>query len=79
MCDHRELFGDLDETIQGLVTFGDTSKVPFKGKGNIPNVYYVPAIKQNLISIGQLMERGYTLNSKNCHLTIRDYDERLMA
>ena len=58
MCGHRELFSDLDETIQGLVTFGDTSKVPFKGKGNIPiklknddssyiaNVYYVPAIKQ---------------------------------
>ena len=91
MCGHRELFSDLDETIQGLVTFGDTSKVSFKGKGNIPiklkngdhshiaNVYYVPAIKQNLISIGQLMERGYTLYSKNCHLTIRDYNGRLMA
>jgi hypothetical protein len=57
MCGQRDLFGDLDETIQGLVTFGDTSKVPFKGKGNIPiklkngdhsyitDVYYVPAIK----------------------------------
>ena len=59
MCGHLELFGDLDETKQGLVTFGDTSKVPFKGKGNIPiklkngdhshiaNVYYVPAIKRS--------------------------------
>ncbi|KAJ6976423.1 hypothetical protein NC653_028526 [Populus alba x Populus x berolinensis] len=81
----------LDETKQGLVIFGDTSKVPFKGKGNIPiklknddnshivDVYYVPAIKQNLISISQLIERGYTLYSKNCHLTIRDYNERLIA
>jgi len=91
MCGYRELFGDLDETKQGLVTFGDTSKVPFKGKGSIPiklkngdssyiaNVYYVPAIKQNLISLGQLMERGYTFYSKNCHLTIRDNNWRLMA
>ena len=33
MYGNRELFSDLDETIQGL---GDTSKVSFKGKGNIP-------------------------------------------
>ena len=91
MCGYRELFGDLDETKQGLVTFGDTSKVPFKGIGSIPikmkngdssyiaNVYYVPTIKQNLISLGQLMERGYTFYSKNCHLTIRDNNWRLMA
>ena len=91
MCGHRDLFSDLDETIQGLVTFGDTSKVPFKGKVNIPiklknrnhsyipDVYYISAIKQNLISIGQLIERGYTLCSKNCHMTIRDYNERLIV
>ncbi|KAJ6902219.1 Retrovirus-related Pol polyprotein from transposon TNT 1-94 [Populus alba x Populus x berolinensis] len=91
MCGYRELFGDLDETKQGLVTFGDTTKVPFKGKGNIPvklkngdssyiaDVYYVPAIKQNLISLGQLLERGYSFYSKNCHLTIRDNNGRLMA
>ncbi|XP_011003181.1 PREDICTED: uncharacterized protein LOC105109990 [Populus euphratica] len=64
MCGQQDLFGDLDEAIQGLVTFRDTSKVPFKVKGNIPiklkngdhsyiaDVYYVPAIKQNLVSIG---------------------------
>jgi hypothetical protein len=71
MCGQRDLFGDLDETIQRLVTFGDTSKVPFKGKGNISikfknndhsyiaDVYYVPAIKHNLLSVGQLMEKYY--------------------
>jgi hypothetical protein len=56
MCGQRDLFGDLDETIQGLVTFEDTLKVPFKGKGNIPiklknddhsyiaDIYHIPAI-----------------------------------
>ncbi|KAJ6937917.1 hypothetical protein NC652_012263 [Populus alba x Populus x berolinensis] len=91
MCGYRELFSNLDETKQGLVTFGDTTKVPFKGKGSIPvklkngdssyiaNVYYVPAIKQNLLSLGQLLERGYTFYSENCHLAIRDNNWRLMA
>ena len=57
MCGYRELFSNLDETKQGLVTFGDITKVPFKGKGSIPvklkngdssyitDVYYVTAIK----------------------------------
>ena len=91
MRGQHDLFGDLDETIQGLVTFGDTSKVPVKGKGNIPiklknddhsdivNVYYVPAIKHNMLTIGQLMEKGYTLYTKNCHLIVKDYNERLIT
>jgi len=91
MCGQRDLFGDLDETIQGLVTFGDTSKVLVKGKGNIPiklkncdhsyiaNVYYVPAIKHNMLSVGQLLEKGYTLFMKNCHLIVKDYNGRLIA
>jgi hypothetical protein len=36
MCGQHDLFGDLDEIIQGQVTFGDTFKVPVKGKDNIP-------------------------------------------
>jgi hypothetical protein len=91
MCGQRDLFGDLDETIKGLVTFGDTSKVQFKGKGNISiklkngdhgyiaDVYYVPAIRHNLLSVGQLMEKDYTLFMKNCHLTIKYYNGRLIA
>jgi len=91
MCGQQDLFGDLDETIQGLVTFGDTLKVPVKGKGNIPiklknenhsyiaYVYYVPAIKHNMLSIGQLIEKGYTLYMKNCHLTVKYYNGRLIV
>jgi len=91
MCGQQDLFGDLDKTIQGLVTFGDTSKVSFKGKDNIPiklknddhsyiaDVYYVPTIKHNLLNVGQLMEKGYTLFMNNCYLTITDYNGRLIA
>ena len=91
MCGQRDLFGDLDETIQGLVIFGDTLKVLVKGKGNIliklknddhgyiADVYNVPAIKHNMLSIGELMEKGYTLCTKNCHLIVKDYNGRLIA
>jgi len=91
MCGQQDLFVDLDETIQGLVTFEDTSKVPVKGKGNIPiklkngdhsyiaDVYYVPTITHNMLSIGQLIEKGYTFYTKNCHLTVKDYNGRLIA
>ncbi|KAK2988684.1 hypothetical protein RJ640_012720, partial [Escallonia rubra] len=33
MCGRKELFTDLDETIKGEVTFGDSSKILVKGKG----------------------------------------------
>jgi len=91
MCGQRDLFADLDETIQGLVTFRDTSNVLVKGKGNIPiklkngdhsyiaGVYYVPAIKHNMLSIGQLMEKGYTFYTKNCHMIVKNYNGRLIV
>ena len=91
MSGQRDLFKDLDETVKGQVTFGDTSKVLVKGRGNISirlkngdhnyiaDVYYVPAIKHNLLSIGQLLEKGYTLLMKNCNLIIEDYSGRLIA
>ncbi|KAK2971871.1 hypothetical protein RJ640_000888 [Escallonia rubra] len=37
MCGRKELFTDLDETIKGEVTFGDSSKIPMKGKGMFTN------------------------------------------
>ncbi|XP_074326944.1 uncharacterized protein LOC141664885 [Apium graveolens] len=35
MTDHKNLFTEIDETISGEVTFGDSSKIPVKGKGTI--------------------------------------------
>ncbi|XP_020259026.1 uncharacterized protein LOC109835457 [Asparagus officinalis] len=56
MCGIKDFFTELNETVQGDVTFGDQSKIPVKGKGNImiqtntgenryiSDVYYVPAL-----------------------------------
>ena len=91
MYGQQDLFGDLYETIEGQVTFKDTSKVPVKGKCNIPirlknddhsyivYVYYILAIKHNMLSVGQLLEKGYTLFMKNYHLIVKDYNGRLIA
>ncbi|XP_042003851.1 uncharacterized protein LOC121752829 [Salvia splendens] len=68
-CGNKELFVELKETSYGDVTFGDSSKVAVQGKGNILiklkngnhgfiyDVYCVPAMKSNILSLGQLMEK----------------------
>ena len=66
------------------VCFGDESKVEIKGKGTIlfelkngghkilPNVYYIPKMKNNILSIGQLMENDCQIVMEDCYLWLRD-------
>lgn len=41
-------------------------------KKYISNVYFVPGLKNNLIRIGQLMQKAYDVFSKNGECTILD-------
>ena len=64
MCGRRSMFVELNESVSGNVSFGDESKIPVKGKDNIlillkngghqliSNVYYVPNMKSNILSLG---------------------------
>ncbi|GMP36892.1 hypothetical protein CsSME_00008847 [Camellia sinensis var. sinensis] len=91
MCGKRELFIELEKTVQAQVSFGDSSKTPVKRRGNILiklkngdhdyifNVYYVPTMKNNILSIGQLLEKGYDISMKDCHLTVKDNHGNLIA
>ncbi|KAJ1434907.1 Zinc finger, CCHC-type [Sesbania bispinosa] len=59
------------------VSFGDASKVAVKGRGTIwyqqrngrigeiRDIYYVPDLKSNILSMGQLMEKGYSILMKD--------------
>ena len=91
MCGQKELFTELDETVNGEVIFGDSSKIPVKGKGKIMivlkngdkkyihDVYYIPALKSNIISLGQLLEKGYDIHMRENSLTIRNQVQELIA
>eukprot|EP00253_Pinus_taeda_P019142 PITA_19142 len=79
-----ETFSNLDESVKSEVTLGTDSKVSIMGKGRvniltkkggkkyISDVYFVPILKHNLTSIGQLMQKGYNVFFKNDECTILD-------
>ncbi|XP_068501124.1 uncharacterized protein [Phaseolus vulgaris] len=75
MCGKKELFADLYDSFRTKVKFGDGRFVPMTGKGRILitlkngdhryiyDVFYVPDMKSNLLSMGQLAEKGYSLEN----------------
>ncbi|GKU96956.1 hypothetical protein SLEP1_g10137 [Rubroshorea leprosula] len=79
MCGDKSAFSDLDESCQDKVKFGDNSIIAVKGKGKgkvtihakdnsiqtMSNVLYVPDLKSNLLSLGQLQEKGYEILIKD--------------
>jgi hypothetical protein len=65
MCGDRTIFSELDEKFQHSVKLGNNTKMDVMGKGSvklllngvnhvITKVYYIPDLRNNLLSIGQL-------------------------
>jgi hypothetical protein len=66
----HEFFLDLDSGMRGSLKFGDASTVKIKGVGSVIfkakirehrlliGVYYIPALRNSIISVGQLDENG---------------------
>jgi len=71
MSGNKEMFSSIDKYVKYEVRMGKKNKVSFMGKGcisictkqgeikQIQDVYYVPGLKHNLISVGQLVQKGY--------------------
>jgi hypothetical protein len=69
MCGKKELFDVFNEEFKDSVKLGNDASLQVQGKGNIrmeidgimhmiTEVFYVPDLKKNLLSIGQLQEKG---------------------
>ncbi|KAL0855319.1 hypothetical protein Bca101_060472 [Brassica carinata] len=91
MTGNRSYFKNIDETVTGKVRFGDDSRIDIKGKGFIlfvtqagekkvlPNVYYIPNLRSNIISLGQATESGCDVRMKGDYLTLHDRDGNLIV
>lgn len=89
MTHDRELFKELRTTEIKRVRIGNGEHLDVKGKGNvaissyegtkiIADVLFVPKIDQNLLSVGQLLEKGYKVLFENKQCLIQDVDGRDM-
>jgi len=72
MCEDKTLFSDLNESFTQMVKLGNNSKMSLRGKGNVrllvsgvvhvvTEVFYVPELRNNWLSIGQLQQRGLSI------------------
>ncbi|KAK8933421.1 hypothetical protein KSP39_PZI015880 [Platanthera zijinensis] len=83
MAYKKETFATLDETHKAEVYLGDGKASKLEGKGSIniitssgqvkqiTDVQFVPKLAQNLLSVGQLLQKGYNVSfSQNlCSIT----------
>lgn len=87
----RNMFSELDESVKGTVKFGDGSIVNICGRGTVllecrnkehkvlTDVYYIPNLCSNIVSIGQLDEHGCRTVVADGYLSIFDRQEKLLA
>lgn len=90
MTGQKLKFKNLNEGIQGKVRFGDGSMVEIKEKGSIVlqckneeervlnEVYYIPSLCSNIISLGQLFEEGNKVILSGEFLWVRDKQGKLL-
>jgi len=91
MSGTRVVFSEIDDNVYGTVMFGDGSIVNIEGRGMImfaykisehrelTDVYYIPCLDTNLISVSQLDDNGYVIHIRHGVMRIRDEQRRLLA
>jgi hypothetical protein len=91
MTNRREFFTEFDSDVRGSVKFGDASSVEIKGIGSVifatesgehrllTGVYYIPALRNTIISLRQLDESSSRVEIKDGAMRIWDRHHRLLA
>ncbi|XP_077234703.1 uncharacterized protein LOC143876907 [Tasmannia lanceolata] len=75
MTGNKGVFVKLEESLQSEVRTGDDKRLSVRGSGDIlvqtkkgvkriSNVFYVPGLKHNLFSVGQLLMKGHDVHFK---------------
>ncbi|XP_019414583.1 PREDICTED: uncharacterized protein LOC109326347 [Lupinus angustifolius] len=90
MTRRNEWFNTLDESVKRKVKFSDLNSVETEGIGKvmiqrrdgrrsyISNVLYVPKMKNNFLSLGQLLDKWYIMKMKNGVLNVFDEDKQMI-
>ncbi|RVX17235.1 Retrovirus-related Pol polyprotein from transposon RE1 [Vitis vinifera] len=83
MTNNQDLFRELDRTTISKVRIGNGEYIPVKGKGTVAiesqtglkliyDVLFVPDIDQNLLSVGQLVEKEFKVYFEDRNCIIKD-------
>ncbi|XP_072054390.1 uncharacterized protein [Arachis hypogaea] len=90
MSGRKELFSSIDDSVKLLLKFGNSTKIPIEGKWHIPirlkdgslsyisDVFYAPELDYNLLSMGQLSEKGYKMITYRGYCTVFDNNGRFI-
>lgn len=82
----KDIFKCIDDSTKIQVQLGDGKRVQAEGKGvitvklksgderQIHDVLYIPGLAHNLLSIGQLVQKGYSITFLNNFCEVRDLD-----
>jgi len=87
MTHDQELFRELDISQVSKVRIENGDLITVEGKGTVAiesctgtkliyDVLYVPEIDQNLLSVGQLVEKGFKVIFENKHCLIKDVNDK---
>ncbi|XP_077246125.1 uncharacterized protein LOC143885992 [Tasmannia lanceolata] len=90
MTGNKGVFVKLDESLQSEVRTGDDKRLSVRGSSDIlvqtkkgvkriSNVFYVPGLKHNLFSVGQLLMKGHDVHFKEDVCEIKDKNHVLIA
>lgn len=84
MIGNIDLFASLDKSVKIDVILGNGKKVSIEGKGQInvmtkvgdkkyiQDVFYVPGLQHNLVSVGQMVRNGHAVDFAKNVCTIMD-------
>lgn len=87
----RNMFTTLDESVHGTVRFGDGSVVKIQGRGTVVfecltgdhrvlgDVYFIPSLRSNIVSLGQLDENGCKITIEGGVMCILDRSRKILA